>query len=144
MALRSSDHDDRHGDVAEQNGDVPEPSASSAASLVVADLVTRTGSRLLRHFVERNILKTRVDKKTAKHLLGQRPVRSRLTSAALAQIATRSVPGAAIVGTGLLAGTIYRRGKIIRDAKRGSPAGTQGDTQADIQADIQAKSTELD
>lgn len=133
----------RQADLVEHNGDMPEAGANTdadtdsgpdmaavarnaAASLVMADLVTRAGTRLLRHFVERKILKAKYDKKTAKELIAKRTPSQKVTAIALSQMATRSVPGAAVVGAGLVASTLYRRGKARRAARRaddGKPDG---------------------
>ena len=113
-------------ELVQHDGDVPGLSASkAAASLVLADLVTRAGNSLLKHFVKSTIVKGSYDKKTAKALVGRRTPSQKVTALALAQVATRSVPGAAVVGAGLVAATIYRRGKAKRDARI---AGDSGDS----------------
>lgn len=98
--------------------DVPGPTHNPAANLLMADVVMRTGSYVLRSFVERNLLKGRYDSKTARDIVKNQPAGQRLASFAIAKIASRSLPGAALVGTGLLVRTLYARGKARRKARQ--------------------------
>lgn len=79
----------------------PGPSPDAATNLILADVLIRAGGTILRRAVERRLLKGRFGKDAAKDIIQNRKARQTLTAAAAAQLATRSVPGAAIVGTGL-------------------------------------------
>ncbi|TIX49770.1 hypothetical protein [Alteraurantiacibacter aquimixticola] len=94
-----------------------------AANLLMADIVMRTGSYLLRNFVERSFLKGRYGKQTARQMVKNRPVTLTLASIAVAKIATRSVPGALVVSTGLIAKALYDRGRSRHTAE------SQGDAE---------------
>jgi len=96
---------------------VPGPTTNPATNLLVADVVMRTGSYVMREVVERRFLKRRFGKKTAREIVKNRSLGRKLASIVIAKIATRSVPGAAIVGTGILAKTLYERGKARRNAE---------------------------
>lgn len=100
------------------DGEVPGLTDNPKTNLVMADIAFRAGSYVLRSIVEKRILKGRYDHKTAARMLKNRPLTQTLTSVAIAKVATRSIPGAAIVSTGILAKTLYDRGKSRRDAKR--------------------------
>lgn len=89
--------------------DVPPPSPNPMTNLIIADLVLRGGGRLLRNLVERNVLKTTYPPATAKSIVSGRGMAQTLVSTALARVATRSVPGALLVGGGLLAKALYDR-----------------------------------
>lgn len=105
---------------------VPEtPAAVTATRVVLANIALRTGGALLKRGVERGILgqapaavKAAVhvaagaSAKAAKAATAARPRRgitSKLAIAAATRIATRSVPGAIVVGGALLAKSLYDR-----------------------------------
>jgi hypothetical protein len=90
---------------------VPPPSPNPMTNLLIADLVLRGGGRLLRNLVERNVLKTKYPHDTAKSLINGRGMAQTLIGTAVARIATRSVPGAILVGGGLIAKALYDRSK---------------------------------
>lgn len=96
---------------------VPGVDDKAVASLLVADIVTSAGSFLLNRFVEKRILKSHYDKVAARELRDQRTKGQAVASAAATKLATRSVPGAAIVTGGLLVGSLYKRGRA-RKAER--------------------------
>jgi hypothetical protein len=91
--------------------DVPPPSPNPMTNLIIADLVLRGGGRLLRNLVERNVLKAKYPADTAKSIVSGRGMAQTLISTAIARVATRSVPGAIVVGGGLLAKALYDRRK---------------------------------
>ena len=96
------------------------PTAETAAQSVLAAVALRTGNALLKQSIERGILGRApgVVKAAATAAAGiklpkaARPKRSlatKLAMAAATRIATRSVPGAIVVGGALLAKTLYDR-----------------------------------
>lgn len=97
--------------------DVPGPTDNPATNLLLADVVMRMGSRLLRGGVERAFLKGRYGKETAASIVGGRSWTRSLGAVAIARFATRSVPGALIVGTGLLGKLLYEQSKSRRAAR---------------------------
>jgi hypothetical protein len=82
---------------------------SPIAELVVADAVVRAGQALVRRGVEQQLLRGRTAQ-TGRVLRG-RTVKETVIGTVLAEIARRSVPGAILVGGGLLA-------QALRDQRR--------------------------
>ena len=91
----------------------PAPSPNPMTNLIIADLALRGGGQLLRHAVERTLLGAVYSRAEAKNLVKGRSMAQTLIGTAIARIAVRSVPGAIVIGGGLLAKTLYdrRRGK---------------------------------
>lgn len=97
---------------------VPGPTENPATNLLLADVVMRMGSYLLRGGVEKAFLKKRYDSKTAKDIRDNRSIPRTLGAIAVAKFATRSIPGAAIVGTGILGKVLYDHSKARRTNRR--------------------------
>ena len=110
------------GKAKESVRQVPPPSPNPMTNLVIADIVLRGGGRLLRNLVERNVLKTKYPHDTAKSLINGRGMAQTLIGTAVARIATRSVPGAILVGGGLLAKALYDRRKGADAEAKGKKA----------------------
>lgn len=94
------------------------PSPSPMTNLIIADVALRGGGRLLRHVVERTLLGVKYPPDKARDIVKGRGMTQTLLGTAVARVATRSVPGALLVGGGLLAKTLYdrkRRGKAIAE-----------------------------
>jgi hypothetical protein len=87
------------------------PSPNPATNLMLADIVIRGGGRLLRHTVEKTLLGAKYPPGKADDIVKSRTMLHTLVGTAVARVATRSVPGALIVGGGLLAKTLYDRSK---------------------------------
>jgi hypothetical protein len=98
--------------------DVPGVTDNPATNLLMADIVMRTGSYILRRMVERGLLTNRYGKDTARAIVSKRSLGLTLTSVVVSRIATRSLPGAALVGTGLLAKLLYERARSRHEASR--------------------------
>jgi len=107
------------------------PSPNPMTNLILADIALRSGGQLLRRAVEIGLLGKALGAKEAGKLVKGRSMGQTLVGTAIARIATRSVPGALIIGGGLLAKTLYDRkhagaakesGRkaIARQAKRGN------------------------
>ncbi|GGC31651.1 hypothetical protein GCM10011371_18860 [Novosphingobium marinum] len=92
------------------------PSPNPKTNLVLADIALRGGSLLLRQGVERGLLGAKYSPGKAKDILKGRSIFENLTGVALARLATKSVPGAILVGGGIIAKTLYDRSKA-RKAK---------------------------
>ena len=93
------------------------PSPNPMTNLLIADLALRGGGQLLRHVVERTLLGAKFSPAKAKNIIGGRTMFQTLLGTAVARIATRSVPGAILVGGGLLAKTLYDRSTDKRSAR---------------------------
>ena len=88
---------------------VPAPSPNPMTNLIIADIALRTGSLLLRRGVEKGLIASKMGSKKAGRLIEGRSMMQTLVGAGIARLATRSVPGAIVVGGGLLAKTLYDR-----------------------------------
>ena len=101
-------------------------SPNAKTNLVLADIALRTGSLLLRRGIERGILGLGgKSPEAAKAIVKGRTLGESLAGAALARLATASVPGAILVGGGMLAKTLYDR------KKRQAEATAQGEAAID-------------
>jgi hypothetical protein len=98
--------------------DIKGPSPNPLTNLIIADIALRGGGRLLRHVVERALLGVAYSPDKARRIVKGRGMGQTLVGTAVARIATRSVPGALLVGGGLLAKTLYDRSR-----KRGKAEG---------------------
>ncbi|MCA1661103.1 MAG: hypothetical protein LC648_02605 [Novosphingobium sp.] len=110
------------GEAAEAVGDktvdkIPPASPNPMTNLVLTDILLRSGGQFMRHAVERTLLRTTYDAKKAKDIVKGRSMAQTIVATALARMATRSVPGAILVGGGLLAKTLYDRRHGPRAAK---------------------------
>jgi hypothetical protein len=104
----------RHQDPA---GDTPQPPPRKKGALVrllTADLVLRAGGYALRQAISKDVLSGRAGEKAAKAAHAQSNLSTRVVTAAATAVATRSVPGAVLVGTGMAIHALYKRGKARR------------------------------
>lgn len=85
--------------------------ARAGINLMLADVAIRTGSYIARRTVEKGFLRKRFGTRTARAIVQHRTLTKSLASFGLATLATRSLPGAVIVGGGVLAKTLYDRRK---------------------------------
>ena len=99
--------------------DVPGPSPDPATNLIMADILIRAGSYIVRSAVEKNLLKGRYGKETAKDILNNRSAKQNLATFAAAKMATKSVPGAAVVGTGIALKALFDLSQKRRARLRG-------------------------
>jgi hypothetical protein len=101
MARRKSSKVAKTIDAAgEKLAEVPGISPNPMTNLLLTDLVLRGGGQIMRHAVERTLLGTKYPKDKAKNIVKGRSMVQTIVGTALARIATRSVPGAIIVGGG--------------------------------------------
>lgn len=90
---------------------VPGVSSNPMTNLIIADVALRGGGRLLRHAIERVVLGAKYSPDKAKDIVKGRSMGQTLLGTAVARVATRSIPGAILVGGGLLAKTLYDRSR---------------------------------
>lgn len=98
---------------------IPGPSPNPMTNLIIADLVLRAGTRLVRHGLERVTLGTKYSPTKAKEIVKSRTMMQTLVGTAVARVATKSVPGALLVDGALLAKTLYDRSKnpVVAEAE---------------------------
>ncbi len=97
---------------------VPGPSSNPATNLIIHDILMRTGGRLVRHTVEKGVLANRYGGQDAKKIIENRGIGQALLGTLIARLATRSIPGALAVGSGLAIKTLYDRRRSKRQARR--------------------------
>lgn len=98
---------------------------SALMRVLTADFALRAGSFALRHAVSGGLVRGKAADAVPDH---PPAMSTRLLTAVASTVATRSVPGAVLVGTGLIARTLYRRGLARREAERLSRATGVGGT----------------
>ena len=93
------------------------PSPNPMTNLIITDIALRGGGRLIREAVERTLLGATHGKGKAKKVVSGRSLTESLVATLVARMATKSVPGAIVVGGGLLAKSLYDRRKGPQAAK---------------------------
>ncbi|MFN6936362.1 MAG: hypothetical protein ACK4NZ_14575, partial [Tsuneonella sp.] len=93
--------------MAGEPADVPGPSFNPATNLIIQDIAMRAGGRLIRHTFEKGMLRGRYGGAGAKAIVENRSLVQTLVTSVMARYATRSLPGALLVGSGLVAKTLY-------------------------------------
>lgn len=106
--------------VRERTGkeDVPGPSNNPATNLFLADIVIRSIGRITRQSVERAMLGKRYGKDFARDAVQNRSTLHALTAYGITKVATRSVPGAMLVGSIALGKILFDRAHTRRQAQR--------------------------
>ena len=97
--------------------DAQGPSPNPMTNLIIADIAMRGGGRILRHVLENAVLGMKYSPVKAREIVKGRGMMQTLLGTAAARVATRSVPGALLVGGGLLAKTLYDRSRDRAKAK---------------------------
>ena len=111
----------------DKSGVIEGPSPNPMTNLILTDLLLRGGGQILRHAVEAALLSSKYDKSKAKKIIKGRSLTQTIVSTAVARLATRSVPGAIVVGGASLA-------KLLYDRRRGKAARLQGQQDVAVQA----------
>ena len=102
---------------------VPGPSSNPQTNLIAQDIMLRSAGRLMRHTLEKGLLSRRYDKQEAKRIVENRTLLQTLMAYGVTKVATRSIPGALLVGGGILAKTLFDRSLSRRkSAKAGDRA----------------------
>ena len=103
---------------------VPMPSSNPATNLMIADIVVRGASTLLRKSVNKRVVGASSDgasangAETAQKALDGRTILTTIGLYGASKLATRSLPGLALVTGGLVVKTLYDRGKARQTRKR--------------------------
>ncbi|WP_370190733.1 hypothetical protein [Qipengyuania sp.] len=97
---------------------VPGPSPNPATNLIIHDIMLRSAGRLSRMAVEKALLGKQYGKQFAKDAVENRSVVHTLAAYGVTKVATRSVPGAVAVGTGLLLKVLFDRSQSRRKSRR--------------------------
>lgn len=110
------------GKAAADAGELSGPSPNTHTNLAIADIALRGGSFLARRAVEQMLLGRKYTPTKAKAILKGRSMGETVFHTALARIAMQSVPGAIVVGGGLIAKTLYDRRKARKAKAEGETA----------------------
>ena len=97
---------------------VPGPSTNPATNLIIHDIMLRSAGRLSRMAVEKAVLGRQYGKKFAKDAVENRSIVQTLAAYGMTKVATRSVPGALVVGTGLALKVLFDRSLSKRKSRR--------------------------
>ena len=97
---------------------VPGPSTNPATNLIIHDIALRSAGRLSRLAVEKAILGRQYGTRFAKDAVENRSVVQTLAAYGVTKVATRSIPGALLVGTGLALKVLFDRSQSKRQARR--------------------------
>ncbi len=104
--------------LAKKGKGIPGPTENPATNFLLADIAIRAGGYLARRGIQKGLLSNRYGKVTARQIVQNKTLSQTVISWALARIATRSVPGALVVGGGALAKTLLDRRKTRRKQAR--------------------------
>lgn len=128
MARKASDKETPAPEAARKPArHLPLPSENPATNLLIADIVLRGASTLLRKNVEKRVAKASAhSSEEAEKLLDGRTMLTTLGLYGASRLATRSVPGLALVTGGLVLKTLYDRGKAVRRRKGRQRLTSQG------------------
>ena len=97
---------------------IPGPSPNPSTNLIIHDIILRSAGRLTRQTLEKALLGRQYGSKFAKDVVENRSLVQTLAAYGVTKFATKSVPGALLVGGGLLAKTIFDRSSSRRKARR--------------------------
>ena len=105
---------------------IPLPSSNPATNLLIADIVVRGASTLLRKSVDKRVVKASADSdQEAYDVLSGRTILTTIGLYGASKIATRSLPGLALVTGGLVAKTLYDRGRVLQARRRLAKSGAK-------------------
>lgn len=94
-------------------------STQAAAMLIAANLAMKAGTQILRGAIERGVLRGRFGDNAAEKVLANKNIKGSRIASTAARVATRSKPGALVVGTGLAAKLLFDLSETRRKRLRG-------------------------
>ena len=97
---------------------VPGPSNNPSTNLIIHDIILRSAGRLTRHTLEKALLGRQYGSQFAKEVVENRSLVQTLAAYGVTKVATKSVPGALLVGGGLLAKVLFDRSTSRRSSRR--------------------------
>ena len=97
---------------------IPGPSPNPSTNIIINDILLRSAGRLTRQTLEKALLGRQYGSKFAKDVVENRSLVQTLAAYGVTKVATKSVPGAVLVGVGLLAKTVFDRSQSRRSARR--------------------------
>ena len=97
---------------------VPGPSSNPSTNLIIHDILLRSVGRLSRMTVEKAILGRQYGKQFAKDAVENRSLVQTLAAYGVTKFATKSIPGAALVTTGLALKVLFDRSQSRRQSRK--------------------------
>jgi hypothetical protein len=97
---------------------VPGPSPNAATNLMIAEIAVASAGRVARRSMEKGLLKAKFEREQAVAIVEGRGMAHTMITAAIARVATRSLPGALLVGGGLFAKVVFDRSLSRRKSRR--------------------------
>ena len=97
---------------------VPGPSPNAATNLMIAEIAVASAGRIARRSMEKGLLKAKFEREQAVAIVEGRGMAHTMITAAIARVATRSLPGAILVGGGLFAKVVFDRSLSRRKSRR--------------------------
>ena len=110
--------DEMAEDISGERDTVPGPSTNPSTNLIINDILLRSVGRLSRLTVEKALLGRRYGSEFARDAVENRSLLHTLAAYGVTKVATRSVPGAALVGGGLLLKTLFDRSQSRRKSRK--------------------------
>ena len=96
---------------------VPGPSPNPATNLLINDIMLRSAGRLSRMAVEKAVLGRQYGKDFAKDAVENRSLLHAIAAYGVTKVATKSVPGALLVGSGLALKVLFDRSQSRRKSR---------------------------
>ena len=97
---------------------IPGPSPNPSTNIIIHDILLRSAGRLTRQTLEKALLGRQYGSKFAKDVVENRSLVQTLAAYGVTKVATKSVPGALLVGAGLFAKTLFDRSQSRRQSRR--------------------------
>jgi hypothetical protein len=110
--------DDAVESVSGERDTVPGPSTNPSTNLIINDILLRSVGRLSRITVEKAVLGRKYGSQFAKDAVENRSLLHTMAAYGVTKVATRSLPGAAIVSTGLVLKVLFDRSQSRRKSRR--------------------------
>lgn len=110
--------DDAVESISGERDTVPGPSTNPSTNLIINDILLRSVGRLSRITVEKAVLGRKYGSQFAKDAVENRSLLHTMAAYGVTKVATRSLPGAAIVSTGLVLKVLFDRSQSRRKSRR--------------------------
>lgn len=118
IRVKSAKSPEKASDQSDLPQDTTREIAGIGANLIVTEIILRAVSRLSRQSLEKAAARRHFGPAKAKAIVEERSILHTVAAYGVTKLATRSVPGALLVGGGLLAKTLYHRGSAKRKARK--------------------------
>ncbi|MEL7189964.1 MAG: hypothetical protein AAGK17_10470 [Pseudomonadota bacterium] len=117
MAKRTS-KSDKAAEASDEQASVPLPSTNPSTNAVITGLLVSGAGQILLDQLEKRMVIAAYDPDKARDLVDGRTIIKSLALYGASKLATRSVPGLAVVAGGMLIKTLYDRGRTVQQARQ--------------------------